>query len=84
MKIVIGTKGLHLTQQDPFPSETNCKCGGMARIAFVAEEDEEINESISRLHKNEGKGGYWPHDLIAVAVYFCPECFKAVTLWNQA
>ena len=83
MKIEKGTKGLDLTYQDPFPEKTECSCGKNARIAFVAQEDNE-DEYISNLHKNEGKGNCWPHDAIAVAVYFCPECFKAVTLWNQA
>ena len=75
---------MDLTHQDPFPEKAECVCGKMARIAFVAAEEMGEDEYISKIHLNEGKGGYWPHDTIAVAVYFCPECFKAVTLWNQA
>lgn len=41
---------------------------------------------ICDMHENElSKGGpFWPHDCIAVAVYFCETCAAAVTLWNQA
>lgn len=79
-----GTKGLDLTWQLSFTEETKCSCGKMARIAFVAKEEAEEERYISTLHENKGRGGFWPHDAVAVAVYFCPECFTAVTLWNQA
>lgn len=83
MKIRKGKEGKHLTWQDEFPETAKCSCGGTARMAFTArEEDEEFY--ICNLYENDGKGGYWPHDAIAVAVYFCRECFKPITFWNQA
>lgn len=92
MEIGIGKKGLELTFQASFPEEVLCKaCSDatvpktvMARIAFVAAEESGEEEYVCKLHQNEGNGSFWPHDAIAVAIYFCPECRVAVTLWNQA
>jgi hypothetical protein len=54
---------------------------------FVAhegmEKDDKKGPRICRMHQNEGKGGYWPHDCVAVAVYFCRECFETTALFNQ-
>lgn len=86
MDIKKGTKGLDMTFQEDFPKKTQCCCGREAWIAFVAAEEGGAKESeyICNLYENKGRGGFWPHDCIAVAVYFCTNCFKAVTLWNQA
>lgn len=83
MKSEIGKKAVTLSWQNDFPETTRCKCGGLARIAFAVMEKNE-DKYVCNLHKNEGKGGWWPHDGIAVAVYFCKKCFEPVTLWNQA
>ncbi len=83
MKVFLGETGLDKSWQEPFPPETRCSCGAMARIAFVAYEDKE-KDYVCRHHENEGEGGYWPHDAIATATYFCRRCFKPITLWNQA
>ena len=87
----LGKNGLGKTFQTKFGETTRCpSCGGTARIAFVLREapsrfvEADRQNYVFSLHKNEGKGGYWPHDCIAVAVYFCKECFEAVTRWNQA
>ena len=84
MKIVKGDKGTHLSWQDDFPKEAKCKCGGVARIALSAIEENEDDGYVSHLHENNGKGGYWPHDAIAFSVYFCKECMEPVILYNQA
>ena len=84
MDVLKGEKGLDHSWQDSFPKKTKCGCGSIARIAFVAQEIGEEDSWICDLHDNEGRGGFWPHDAIAVAVYFCKECFEPVTLWNQA
>ena len=82
MKMRKGEEGCKYTFQQEFPKEHPCVCGGTARIAFtVKEKDEEF--PICNLRENKA-GEFWPHDAIAVAVYFCKECAKAVTLWNQA
>ena len=83
MEIEIGTKGLKNSWQAPFPETTKCPCEAEARIAFVATEGVGEKEYVSTLHRNECENGYWPHDAIAVAVYFCKKCFKPVVLWNQ-
>ena len=76
MKIYLGETGLDQSWQAEFPKTTEChKCKGEARIMFVGQENRGEKEFISKLHKNEGKGGYWFHDAIAVAVYLCKECF---------
>jgi hypothetical protein len=74
-------------------------CKGTARIGFVAHEgmDGELplpkidgeyrdfngDQLVCRLHRNEGKGGYWLHDCCAVAVYFCKDCLNTTALYNQ-
>ena len=83
MKIAKGKAGTSLTFQKVFPVETKCECGSVARIAITLQEELEI-DPVCNLHENKGEGGFWPHDAIAVAVYFCKKCFKPVTLWNQA
>lgn len=83
MKVEIGTKGLSNSWQADFDEEAKCKCGRMARIAFVAQEQHGEKKYISDLHKNK-KGSFWPHDAIAIAVYFCKNCFEVVVVWNQA
>lgn len=89
MDVTIGSEGLTKTWQEKFPEETKCvHCDGDSRIAFVASEAlsgvlTKESERICSLHKNEGKGGYWPHDCCAVAVYFCKECLQPTALFNQ-
>lgn len=87
MKISLGKKGLHKSHQLPFQAVVDCSCGDKARIAFVAHEAIEKDDTesyVCRIHPNTGKGGYWPHDAISVAVYFCKTCFSPVVRWNQA
>ena len=87
--VEIGEKGLNNSWQAPFEKITECDCGGEARIAFVASEhpsEEEkgkpMAEAVPNLHENK-PGEMWPHDCIAVAVYFCKECLKPVAKFNQ-
>ena len=51
------------------------------------DDDDRDGSSMSRvcwLHENEGAGGFWPHDAVAVAVYFCKDCLETTSLYNQA
>jgi hypothetical protein len=84
MEVVIGEKGLGNSWQNEFSPTATCECGGKARIAFVAMENSREGDFVADLHENEGKGGFWPHDAIAVAVYFCKECLNPVAVFNQA
>lgn len=75
------------------------RCQGEARIAFVAHEgtdgvqpvegrelclDSNGQEFVCSLHPNEPKGsGYWPHDCVSVAVYFCTKCSRTSSRYNQ-
>jgi len=94
MKVTTGKDGLSKTWQAEFPETTECcRCKGEARIGFVAHEGMETDDKavwprnhvqfVTDLHKNEGKGGLWPHDCVAVAVYFCRECLETTALYNQ-
>ena len=88
MEITIGKKGLAKSWQADFPETTKCcRCKGESRIGFVAHEglseNNIIPERVCKLHSNKGKGNYWLHDLCAVAVYFCRECLKTTSLYNQ-
>lgn len=84
MEIYIGEKGLTQTWQTEFPKTMKChKCKGEARIMFVGLENKE-KIYITSLHENKGKGGFWVHDAIAVAVYLCKECFEPNAILNQA
>lgn len=86
MKIVKGEKGTVFSWQDEFPKTSPCgDCDGEARLAFVAQEEggEDDGVRVCAYHENK-PDEFWPHDAIAVAVYFCKKCHKAITLWNQA
>ncbi len=88
MKFYIGQTGLEQSWQTPFEKTTVCcKCGKEADIMFVGFEDYPQDEDnfICQLHETSGKeGSLWLHDACAVAVYLCPNCFKATALVNQA
>jgi hypothetical protein len=76
-----------LSFQNPFPATTKCcRCKGQARLAFVAHEigRAATKPAVCSLWPNQGKGGFWPHDHIAVAVYFCRECLQPTAIYNQA
>ena len=83
METKIGKNATTLTFQNDFPETINCTCGGEAKIALVMQEGPG-DDPICELYENEGKGGFWPHDCIAVAIYFCKECCNCLTKWNQA
>jgi hypothetical protein len=97
MRVTLGEDGLKRSYQRPFDKGVPCpKCGGNARIAFVADEMPQDNEKprgplrfVCNLHPNDSKvdgvgSGYWWHDACSVAVYLCEDCFEAVAKTNQA
>lgn len=89
MKVTIGEKGLECSWQKKFPKTTKClRCGGTSRIGFVAHEGigkiADKGPRVYRLHSNKGKGNFWPHDVCAVAIYFCRDCLEPMALYNQA
>ena len=90
MDVTLGEAGLSKTWQAQFPPKTLClRCGGDARIAFVAHEGldhTETGEMVWQIHPNEGAqgGSYWLHDACAVAVYLCEDCLEPMALFNQA
>jgi hypothetical protein len=81
MRIIYGEEGCEYTWQEPFPKETTCKCGSMARITFVCAEDDE-RPHLCEMYRPDDK--YWLHDVCCVAVYFCSECLEPTALYNQA
>lgn len=94
MKVSLGKDSTEKTWQRKFPDSTECcRCGGNAEIAFVAHEGQDKDDKpiyprdfkqfVCDFHKNEGKGKLWPHDCIAVAVYFCRDCLETTALYNQ-
>jgi len=92
MKVTLGKEGLGKTWQAKFPETTSCcRCGGKARIGFVAHEGMEeegvyprdFTQFVYDLHANKGKGGYWPHDCASFAIYICRECMNGTVIWNQ-
>jgi hypothetical protein len=92
MRIIYGEEGCNVTWQDPFPKETICKCGEMARIAFVYDEYSDDRQGpflsdqgpfLSDQRKEGDK--LWLHDACRVAVYFCHKgCLEPTALYNQA
>lgn len=86
MKVLIGNQGLKKSQQDPFPEVTEChNCDGRAVVAFVAYEGDKDDgdKFLCDTREAGGPGNIWPHDLTAFAVYICPKCGEATTIWNQ-
>lgn len=87
MKVELGQKALSNSWQEEFQETSKCKCGGEARIAFVAHEmgSEDKTEFVYSMHKNDPNDeGLWPHDAIAIAVYLCKECLEPTAIFNQA
>lgn len=94
MKVEIAfdkNKTRKISFQDEFLETTKCcRCGKEARLAFVAHEmDEETaangGKYICQLYDNDPDGeGFWPHDAVCVAVYFCRGCLETTALYNQA
>lgn len=89
----IGKDGIGLSWQQSFPENTKChKCKKNARLAFVVFEgfpkpkSDEKKPYVCRLWHNGKDKKFWPHDAIAVAIYFCEDvkCARATALWNQA
>lgn len=99
-EVRIGNEAAELSWQGPFMLEIDSPhihftkspevCTGTSRLAFVVAEslgNQDSTEHFVRdLHSNKlATGGpFWPHDCVAVAIYFCEECAQAVTVWNQA
>ena len=77
-----------ISWQSKFPKTTKCKCGGEARLGFVAHEFDTKQNSgkfVCDLYENEyDQKRAWLHDAIAVAVYFCKKCLEPTALYNQA
>jgi hypothetical protein len=94
MKIYKGETGLNESWQSPFSPNIKCKkCGGNARIMFVAIENEREQEEfitqdktgfICDIYENMKDNKYWVHDACAVAVYLCEDCFEVNAEINQA
>lgn len=86
MKIYLGKSGLKKSFQKEFKPTIRCsECEGKARIIFVGQEgDEGKGNYICDLRKNGGKGNYWFHDVISIAVYLCKDCFYCEAIVNQA
>ena len=84
MRVVPGPEGLEHTWQAEFPRRTACcRCPGEARHAFTAiEEGGSKGPHIHDMHPNV-EHDRWPHDVVAVAVYFCTECLETTALYNQ-
>lgn len=76
------------TWQNEFPLTTKCvHCGGESRLGFVAHETERLSpdEYVCSLYDNDPDGeGFWLHDAVCVAVYFCKKCLEPTALYNQA
>jgi hypothetical protein len=93
MDVVVGAAGLNTSWQGDFPATPSCcRCGGDTRHAFTASEGltgkarqtSEEAQFVCSLHDNGGEGDFWPHDALAVAVYFCKDCLEPTALYNQA
>jgi hypothetical protein len=83
MEIALGKEGLGHTHQGDWPEMVECNnCSADCRLGIVLMETDEP-KYICEVHEN-GESGFWPHDAVALAVYFCKNCAKAKILWNQA
>ena len=74
--------------QDEFPKTTVCAqkgCKGNCRLAFVGHEDyRKGGRYVCHIYENMKDKKLWPHDCVAVAVYFCEKCLEPTALYNQA
>ncbi len=91
MKIYLGDDGLKNSKQADFLPAVGCShCGNEARIAFVVEEEydgsllKDKQDFVCDLYKNGEDDKFWPHDCVAVAIYFCGKCSEVTANYNQA
>lgn len=86
MEVTLGAAGTVQSWQEDFKPTVTCDCcGGTARLAFVAYELGNDDQNVCDLYDNDcADDKFWPHDCIAVAVYFCGKCCKPCVDWNQA
>lgn len=69
------------TYQQPFPQATPCAyCKVEARPLMVVDDDEGLIQGQGLFITS----GIWPHDCMAIALYFCPKCGEITAIWNQA
>ena len=89
MIVELGDRGLENSYQAPFPDHVECvHCSGSALpVVSLMEEKGPEGDSICKLpHPVTATGkyaSYWPHDLVAFAIYLCPKCLKPTALFNQ-
>lgn len=90
MSIFVGKAGLKESYQAPFEPNIKCQgCGANARHAFTAieEQGQQDGQYVCELHENKiaDGGAFWPHDAVAVAIYFCEKhCSEPVSaVYNQ-
>lgn len=88
MEVTLGKEGLTKSWQAEFPETTECvHCKGESRVGFTVIENFSGTPGeghVCDLYENEGKGNYWLHDVCSVAIYFCKDCLKTTSLYNQA
>ena len=88
----IGKDGTGLSWQQDFSENTKCHmCKKNARLALVVfegygDKTQRKKPYVSSLWHNGQSKKFWPHDAVAVAVYFCEsvKCATATAIWNQA
>ena len=89
-EITLGEAGTEKSWQAAFPAHTKCQHCGSDRCFLIVNyyEGHGSKEFLCKMHHNDASDphgeGYWPHDAVAIAVYFCRDCAECSTLWNQA
>ena len=96
MKVYLAFQGKNepdirnLSWQEEFPKTVKCvqkNCKGECRLGFIAYEAGRKGTKekfLCEIYENMKDNKLWPHDCVAVAVYFCEKCLEVTALYNQA
>jgi len=83
-KVSVGPEGRKNSWQGEFSPKSVClHCGATSRFAFSVKEESGEDQYVCDLYDNK-KDKMWPHDAVAVAIYFCENCLETTSKYNQA
>ena len=76
----IEERGKEITYQQAFLLKSSCsKCERDTHLMMLIDDD----ESLIAGQNPPTKKGIWPHDAMAIALYFCCSCGVITARWNQ-
>ena len=85
LKVYLG-RGKHtITEQVDWPETIKCpKCKDEADLLMVVHDPRGVVSDMSPYRDPKTGSPIWPHDSMAIALYWCGKCGEIEARWNQA